>query len=249
MTNLIVGTFKNEAQAIAASHRLMELESYGDITVYEKVIVKKDANGETSVIQSDTSDGVRTLSGMAIGTLIGAIAGPVGLLVGMATGTLVGAVAESDYFDFSDDFSAKVNDRLQPGTVAIMAEVFEESPDFIDNAFDSFGATTVFRSDVDYVYDDYVDEEIDETDEEIAAERARIKSATSAEKDKIQQKIEALKEKRRKRIAQLKEKHQANTERNKASRNEAQRERLAKRISRHQTRITELEEKMKKLEH
>jgi hypothetical protein len=167
----------------------------------------------------------------------------------MFTGTLVGAVAESDYFDFSDDFTAKVNDRLQPGTVAIIAEVFEESPDFIDNAFGSFGATTVFRSDVDYVYDDYEDEQIEETDEEIAAERARIKSATATEKAKIQQKIENLKDNRRKRIARLKEKHQANKERHNASRNEARRERLEKRISRHQTRITKLEDKVNKLEH
>jgi uncharacterized membrane protein len=76
MTNLIVGSFDNEAQAIAASRRLTELESYGDITVYEKVIVKKDDYGDTSVIQSDTSDGVRTFSGMAIGSLVGAFAGP-----------------------------------------------------------------------------------------------------------------------------------------------------------------------------
>ena len=248
MTNLVVGSFNDEAQAIAASHRLIELESYGDITVYEKVIMKKDVFGKTSIIQSDTSDGVRTLSGMTIGSLVGAIAGPVGLLVGMLTGTLVGAVAESDYFDFSDDFGAKVKDRLQPGTVAIIAEVFEDTPDFINNAFDSLGATTVFRSDVDYVYNDYIDEQMDETDEEIAAERAKIKSATTTEKAKIQQKIDDLKDKRRKRIVEQKEKHQANRERHQASRKEARRERLEKRISRHQTRIAELEEKVKQLD-
>ena len=247
MSNLIAGSFNNEVDAIAASHRLSELESYGDITVYEKVIVKKDFDREISIIQSDTSEGVRTLSGMAIGSLVGAIAGPVGLLVGMATGTLVGAVAEADYFDFSDDISAKVNERLQPGKVAIIAEVFEESPDFIDNAFDSFGAI-VFRSDVDYVYDDFEDEEIEETDEEIAAERASIKSANAAEKAKIQKKIADLKDKRRKKIAELKEKHQANVEKNKSSRNEARRERLEKRISRHQNRIAVLEEKVKELD-
>ena len=249
MTNLVVGSFNDEAQAIAASHRLIELESYGDITVYEKVIIKKDVFGKTSVIQSDTSDGVRTLSGMTIGSLVGAFAGPVGLLVGMLTGTLVGAFAESDYFDFSDDFGAKVKDRLQPGTVAIMAEVYEDTPDFIDNAFDSLGVTTVFRSDVDYVYDDYIDEQVEESDEAIAAERAKIKSATSAEKTKIQQKIDDLKDKRGKRIAQLKEKHEANRERHQASRKDARRERLEKRISRHQTRIAELEEKVKELDY
>lgn len=247
MTNLIVGSFNDEAQAIAASHRLIELESYGDITVYEKVIVRKDDYGQTSIVQSETSDGVRTLSGMAIGSLIGVIAGPVGLLVGMLTGTLVGAVAEADYMDFSDDFIDKVNERLQPGSVAIIAEVYEESPDIIDHAFRNLGATTVFRSDVDYVYDDFEDEEIGETDEEIAAERARIKSANAADKAKIQQKIADLKDKRRKKIAALKEKHQAKKESRHTSREERKKVRLEKRISRHQTRITVLEEQVKKL--
>src|SRR4029453_16748603 len=106
MTNLIVISFKNESQAIEGSHKLVELESFGDITVYEKVMLKKDAAGKPSVIQSETSDGLRTLSGMALGTLIGALAGPVGMMVGMITGTLGGAALESDYFDFSEDFKS-----------------------------------------------------------------------------------------------------------------------------------------------
>src|SRR6266404_2672768 len=130
MTNLVVISFKNESQAIDASYKLAELESFGDITVYEKVIVKKDADGKTNVIQTETSDGLRTLSGMALGTLVGAFAGPVGLVAGMLTGTLAGAALDSDYFNFSEDFESKVTNKIQPGTVAIIAEIYEESPSF-----------------------------------------------------------------------------------------------------------------------
>ena len=56
------------------------------------------------------------LSGMAIGTMLGALGGPVGLLVGMLGGTMTGALLDSDHFDFSEDFGAKVSSRLQPGT-------------------------------------------------------------------------------------------------------------------------------------
>jgi uncharacterized membrane protein len=249
MANIIVGSFNGEEQAIAASHRMNKLESNGDITVYEKVIVKKDAYGETSVIQSDTTEGIRTFSGMAIGSLVGLLAGPVGFMVGLVSGTFVGAITEADYFDISDDIIAKVKDRLQPGKVAVIAEVYEESPDFIDNAFGSLDATVIFRSDVDYIYDDIKDEEIEEIDEEIAAERAKIRSANATEKAKIHQEIEGLKDKRRKKIEELKEKYQSKREMRKVSRKERRKERLEKRISRHQTRITELEEKEKKLEH
>jgi uncharacterized membrane protein len=247
MTNLVVISFKNESQAIDGSHRLAELESFGDITVYEKVIVKKDATGQTSVLQSDTSDGLRTVSGMALGTMIGAFAGPVGMLVGMLTGTLTGAVLEEDYYDFSEDFKSKVMNRIQPGTVAILAEVYEDSPSFIDNAVAPFGATA-FRSDVDYVYDDYVDDQIDEVDEEIAGERAKIKSASEAEKVKIREKIEKLKAKRHQRVSDLRTKKNTTIARIKTAREEEKRSRLKKRISKHQAKIAALEEKLRQLE-
>jgi len=247
MTNVIVISFKNESQAIDAAHKLVELESFGDITVYEKVIVKKDANGQSSVIQSDTSEGLRTVSGMALGALVGAFAGPVGLLVGMVTGTLTGAVLESDYYDFSEDFEAKVRDRIQPGTVAIIAEVYEPSPTFVDNAVAPFGAT-IFRSDVDYVYDDFVDEQVEAFDEQIAADRAEMKSAAESEKAKIRAKIEQLKEKRKQRIAELKQKHQTGVAKIKTSIREQKKSRLRDKISRHQTRIGELQGKLKELE-
>jgi uncharacterized membrane protein len=236
MTNLVVISFKNEAQAIAGSHKLIELESYGDITVYEKVMVKKDLNGETSAIQSDTSDGLRVLSGMALGTLIGALAGPVGLLVGMISGTMTGALLETDYYDFSDDFISKVYRHLQPGTIAIVAEIYEEGPAFVDNAMESLGGT-ILRSNVDDAYDEFVDDQVKGFEADIAAERARIKSANEKEKSKIQQTIAHLKEKRHQRIAELKEKHKARKE-----------ARLKDKISEQKAETAELESRLKKME-
>ena len=248
MTNLIVASFANEAQAIQASHKLIELESYGDITVYEKLILKKDLNGETSVVQSETTDGLRVLSGMALGTLVGAFAGPVGLMVGLFSGTAIGAAVEMGYYNFSDDFTDKVRNRVLPGTVSIIAEIYEQGPAFVDNAFNSLGATTIFRSDVDYVYDDYVDEQMEEIDEEIAAERLKIKTAITSEKVKIQQKIERLKTKRRERIAELKGKQKSFIAEIRTSREEEKKSRLKNRIYKHQEKIAALEEKLKVIE-
>ena len=248
MTNLIVISFQNQSQAIEGSHKLVELESFGDITIYEKAMLKKDADGKTSVIESETSDGLRTLSGMALGTLVGALAGPVGMLVGMMTGTLAGAALESDYFDFSDDLESKVSSRVQPGTVSIIAEIYEDNPAFVDNAVAPFGAT-VFRSDIDYVYDEYVDDQIEELDEEIAAERAKIKEAAASEKSKIMQRIDQLKERRHQRITELKEKQKSFIAKIKSSMQEEKKSQLKNRIYKHQKKIDVLEEKLKHLEH
>jgi uncharacterized membrane protein len=249
MTNLIIASFSDEAKAIEASHKLTELESYGDITIYESVIVKKNADGEATLLQqTEATEGLRTLSGMAIGTMIGALAGPVGMLAGMLTGTLTGAVLESDYYDFSDDFGSKAIDNLQPGTTAIIAEVNEDSAVFIDDSLKPIGGT-ILRTDVDYEYDKYSDEQVEAFDAEIAEERAKIKSAAEAEKSKIQKKIGELKEKRRKRIAELKEKAQETAAKIEAPIKERKVARLKNRIEKYQAKITALEQELGEIEH
>jgi uncharacterized membrane protein len=240
-------SFPNEAQAVEASHKLIELESFGDISIYEKGMIRKNANGDMSVLQSDTTDGLRTFSGMAIGTVVGAFGGPVGMVIGMLTGTLTGALLDVDNADFSEDFVSKVSDRLQPGTVAIVAEIGEDDPSLLDSVFAAYG-TSITRSDIGYEYDAYQDDEVEAVDKEIADERAKIKSAASSEKLKIQENIARLKEKRRKRIASLKEKHKSGVAKFKLKVKDAKESRLNKRILQHQTKINELEEKLKELE-
>ena len=235
MTNLIVLSFPDEARAIQASHKLTELESFGDISVFEKAIIKKGADGEYTSLQSESTDGLRLASGMALGTLIGVIGGPVGMVIGMLTGTAIGAVVETDHVDFSEDFMNKVSDRLKVGDVAILAEVSEDSPAFVDGVVTPLGGN-IFRSNVDNVYDDYEDDQVKEFDEELAEDRKQFKAAVREDKERIKKRIEQLKEKRRQRIAALKEKA---TDRRKA--------RLAQAINKEQSKISELKESLNKL--
>lgn len=205
MTNILIASFEQEAQAIEASHKLSELESIGDITIYERVIIKKYPDETFEVLQAETAEGLRTFSGMALGTMIGALAGPVGMAVGMLSGTLTGAALEEDYFNFSESFGSKVINKMQSNTVAVIAEVDEDNTVFIDSTLSKMGAT-IIRTDVDYEYGEYTDEQIDALNEEIAAERANLKAAAEADKTKIRNKISQLKEKRKKRIAEFEKK-------------------------------------------
>ena len=42
MTDLIIATFTQESHAIEASKKMLELESNGEISIFELVIIKKD---------------------------------------------------------------------------------------------------------------------------------------------------------------------------------------------------------------
>src|SRR5258707_15556449 len=132
MANLIIASFKQEAVATEGLKKLSELEAIGDITIYEMVLLKKNADGETVVLQYDTTEGANTLAGMTIGAVIGALAGPVGTVLGMLTGTLTGTAGGMDQYGFADDFIAKIGEQLSPESVALVAGIDEDAPIFID---------------------------------------------------------------------------------------------------------------------
>jgi uncharacterized membrane protein len=248
MTNLIIASFKKEAQAMEASQKLNDLDSMGDITIYERVLVKKNADGTTVVLQTDTTEGMRTLSGLAIGSLIGSLAGPVGFLLGSLTGTMTGVALESDYYSFSEDFGSKAIEQLQPDTLAIIAEIEEDNNVFVDNSLLPLSAK-LLRTDVDYEYDKYSDEQIEAFDEEIAKERAKIKTAAAAERSKIKQKISSIKEKRAGRINELKEKAKTMVDDIKVPLTERRISRLKASIGKHQTKIAQLEKELEQMQH
>jgi uncharacterized membrane protein len=243
MTNLIIAAFKEEAEAIEASQKLNELESIGDITIYELVVVKKNADGKTVVLQSDTTEGQTTISGMAIGALVGALAGPVGLVAGMLTGTVAGAAIETENYGFAEDFISTAAGQLQPGMAAVIAEIEEDDPVFVDSSLNSLGAILT-RTDVDYEYTKHSDEEIDELDEEIGAARAKLKSAADKDKDKIRRKIEKLKEERKERIGEFKEKVKDAIADVKTSVKERKIEKIRNKIEKHHQKIADLEKQL-----
>jgi uncharacterized membrane protein len=243
MTNLIIAAFKEEAEAIEASKKLTELESIGDITIYEWVLVKKNADGKTVVLQTDTTEGLTTVSGMAIGALIGALAGPVGLVAGMFTGTVAGAAIETENYGFAEGFISKAAGQLQPGMAAVIAEIEEDDPVFVDSSLRSLGAI-ITRSDVDYEYTKHSDEEIDELDEEIGAARAKLKAAADKDKDKIRRKITKLKEERKEKMNEFKEKVKDAVADVRTSVNERKIEKIRNKIEKYQQKIVDLEKQL-----
>ncbi len=212
MANIIVVSFKEETKAIEALHKIKELDAYGDITLYEHMMIRKKENNHYEILNDQTDgEGWRTLTGLALGGLLGALAGPIGIIVGLYTGTLAGAIWDITRFDFEEDFISKVNNKMKAGNIAFVAEVGEDSSVFIDTALKPFNAE-ITRSEAGVDYDDFVDEQVEELEEEIEDEREKLKKATADEKVKIKTKIANLKAKRKTKIAELEAKTKSSLE-------------------------------------
>lgn len=202
MRNIIVVSFKNETKAIDAMHKMIELDSFGDISIYEKIMVRKKVNGECEILKEDSFEGWRTLTGMGIGSLLGLLGGPVGFVIGLYSGTAIGAIGDLGHYEFADDFIAKTKNKLTPGTVSIIVKIDEDSTAFIDTSLKPFGAV-ISRSDVEFEFDNYVIQEIDMIEDDIAEQRAELKKAIGDDKKEIQNEIAKLKKKRKATIAEF----------------------------------------------
>jgi uncharacterized membrane protein len=200
MTNLIVASFMNEKNAIEAKHKLSQLENYGDISIYGNAMVRTREAGKHEILEEDNHNGWRTLAGMGIGSLLGAFGGPVGFVIGLTTGTTLGMISDISRQSFDETFLEKVEKKMPAGTVSIVAEVDEDSEIFIDNALKPLGAE-INRSDVDYEFEGYAMDKMDEIDNDLSEAREKMKTAVGNEKEKISKKITELKDKRKALIA------------------------------------------------
>lgn len=247
MSKIIVASFKEEAKAIEASHKLDELEYFGDISIFEKIMVRANKYRQFEILEENTSEGWRTLTGMTIGGLLGVLGGPVGFAIGLIAGTTIGAVSDVSKYDFASDFVEKVQNKMPAGTISIIAEINEYSDVFVDTYIKPLGAV-IFRSDVDYEFDNFVDEQIDAIDEDIEEARAELKNSMESDKEEISRKITELKEKRKKLIAKAKSNIKGINDKISESVNESKAGFIKNRIARHEAKLNKLNEELKEVQ-
>lgn len=177
MANIIVVTFKEEIKAIEALNKIKELDVCGEIILYDHIIIREKENNQYEVLSDQTSGaGWRIFTGIALGSLVGgALSGSIGFIIGLYTGFVAGIIWGIIHFNVQKNFIQKVTNRMTTGTIAIIAEVAEENPNFLDDALKAFRLEGI-RSEVGIEFDDYQDEQIEEF-EEVENELDELKKA------------------------------------------------------------------------
>jgi len=123
---MLVVLFNNEKAADAGRQALRKLHDEGDITLYATAVVARDASGKISVKEVSDRGTSGAGVGLAVGALVGLLAGPVGMAVGAVTGTLAGSIRDFWVAGVDLDFVEEAEKMLLPGKVTLVAEVDEE---------------------------------------------------------------------------------------------------------------------------
>jgi uncharacterized membrane protein len=171
MNKLLVAIFDTETSADAGLNALRALHASGDVTLYATGVLVRDATGAVSVKKSLDTGPTGTVTGLAVGSLIGLLGGPVGVAIGAATGTIAGAVRDFWVAGVGLDFVEAALHHLQPGKVALVAELEEEWVIPVDVALEAAGGQVFRRTRTEVAEAQF--------DHDIAAFKAEIKELES----------------------------------------------------------------------
>lgn len=193
MNKIVVAIFNNEMGAAQALRTLAELHFDGQISVFGTTVFGKNSDGSISVKQMDSDHGLVTVSSALVGGLIGAFAGPAGVLAGMALGGLGGSLVDLEDAGINARFADEVSAALAPGKVALLADIQEEWTAPVDEAITAAGGIIFRRNKADI--DEQWLRDVTAFEAELEALEAESKTAAAEDKAKLQQHIDAVKKK------------------------------------------------------
>ena len=208
MDRMLVVVFDNESKAYEGKKALMQLDIDGSISVYAHAVVVKNADGTTTVRESDDRGPLGTLVGTTLGSLIGLLGGPAGFAIGAAVGFLGGGTLDLDKARIGEDFVDDVAAVLLPNKAAVLAEIEEDWTSPVDTRMEAIGGT-IFRRALSEVKHTIHDEHIAAIKADLAQMKAEHAEAHADRKGKLQEKINQLDSKLQARLQKAKEQRQA----------------------------------------
>ena len=208
MERMLVAVFDTEKQAYEGLKSLNKLDLEGSIAIFAEAVIQKNADGTITTKQVEEDFPIRTLSGTALGSLIGLLAGPAGLAVGAAAGFVAGIIGDARVAGVDADFLHDVSLALMPGKYAVVADIDEEWITPVDSTIEGLGGF-VFRSARSEVEAEQRARYIAEIKKELAQMEAEYAQAQADRKAALQAKIDALNKKLHDQVEQAKSRAEA----------------------------------------
>lgn len=162
--------------------------------MYSAAVVARDAEGRISIKDAGDEGPIGTAIGMMTGALVGMFGGPQGLVAGTAAGSLVGATVDLFNAGFGLDFVDEVGATLEPGKVAVVAEIEETWVTPLDTRMAELGGTVIRRYRMD-VEDEQLDRDLAAAQAEYDELKHELSEAHEENKAKLQAKVDAAKAK------------------------------------------------------
>ena len=191
MERMLVAVFDCESKAYEGRRALHELDADGAIEVYATAVVAKGPDGLVAVKKRGDLGFWDTVTGTAVGALIGLLGGAATMAAGAVGGILIGAAMDFDNARVGSDFVSDVAKELAPGKTALIAEVDEEWTTPVDARMEALHGLVLRRS-LWEVQDEGHQRDRAAIEADISQLKSEHAKAAAERKAKLQTKVDAL---------------------------------------------------------
>ena len=209
MYNIVAAIFEVESEGYQALTTLAKAPIINETTILQMALVKRE-NGFLKICDSfdsgihSTND---TVIGGLVGSVIGMLGGPIGMLLMGSYGALAGSMVDAGDSLGSASLIEKVAEKLQDGEMAMIALVDETEESELDNVLAGY-KVTIARFDAVVIAEEV--EEAQKIQKEMARQTRR--QLREARKQERKERREARREKIKSDFAAFKAKFKKNKE-------------------------------------
>jgi len=139
MHRIVVTVFDSETEAEAGKNKLLELDSEGAIGSYGYAVIAKEADGTVVLKELDRHGTLSPFAKSLVVSLCDSVHP-----ADESAATQASDSADSNKAKRAENFIREVTEVLLPNRVAIVAELEEEWPPFLDRRMESIGGV-MFR--------------------------------------------------------------------------------------------------------
>lgn len=148
--NIIVATFDEDSRTYQAFSEIKQAAGRGEVTIEALAVVRRAADGSLETPEVTGRGPGGTFKGGLIGSLIGILGGPLGILLGWGTGALLGSIHDVREVRSNIGLLRTLSEGMNPGNVALVGEVTETSNTVVNGIVSRLGGE-VMRRPVDQV--------------------------------------------------------------------------------------------------
>ena len=197
MERILVAAFPDEARAYEGLRALEAMDRQGTITLYAAALIAADEeSGVVTVREAADPGALGTSVALLTGSLLGPLAGSVGIAVAAGAGTLGRVLYDLARIGVEEDFLTEVGEALRPGTAAIVAELSEDHIGPVDARVAALGGAALSRVRKEIV-DGQIERDVAALRAELASLTAELATAPEEHRAHVEERIDAARTKLR----------------------------------------------------
>lgn len=144
-TNIVVVTFEDESKTYQAFSEIKRAAAQGELKIHGLTIMHRTLEGRFEVRDAAMRNYGGSITGGLIGSLVGIMGGPLGVLVGWGAGALIGGIRDANEIMSDRTLFQRLTEDMSAGSTALVGEIEEHDTSVVNQIIRKLGGEVLRR--------------------------------------------------------------------------------------------------------